>query len=488
MRLQLDADTYGVEFNDALPAPEPRRHGHGHRLRRRGGARRARRRRLRARRDDRGPGDLAGAGAEPREAGVRQEKRADAAALDEQVDDHLARRTRSSILRVDYFENYAGRFLSVEAKTRDGGVDADGRDLHRADAVAVLEHAAPARRSTPPPRAMSVNIDPDTTPDTYIEHRELVRIGDAGHHDPPAADADPHRLEHRRGRSRRRSQTWLGGGLPPMADALPEGLHDPLHGPDRGLRALRRAGGRVPEHRRADHAAEQDERLPAARAGEHGRHDRIRATHVAARPRRRRRSCSPRAPGATRAATTSRPSSSTRARPNSPLDRDGHRQRHHRLPRRRTRRARCRARPRRSSRRSTPTRRRARSSWRSPTAANAGAGIVAAARRRSTCPTSSTTATNAHVQRGPFEYSVHADRQAARRHEGRRLPLLPAARPRVGDAADVPRDRRAAAAQLRDRPSDARSSSTTSTSSSCRRRTPTARTTRCTTSGSSGAT
>ena len=27
---------------------------------------------------------------------------------------------------------------------------------------------------------MNLNIDPDTTPDTYIEHRELVRIGDAG--------------------------------------------------------------------------------------------------------------------------------------------------------------------------------------------------------------------------------------------------------------------------------------------------------------------
>ena len=49
-----------------------------------------------------------------------------------------------------------------------------------------------------------------------------------------------------------------------------------------------------------------------------------------------------------------------------------------------------------------------------------------------------------------------ADRQAARRLEGRRLPVLPAARPRVGDAADVPGDGRAAAAQLRDRPGDAR--------------------------------
>ena len=37
----------------------------------------------------------------------------------------------------------------------------------------------------------------------------------------------------------------------------------------------------------------------------------------------------------------------------------------------------------------------------------------------------------------------------------RRLPLLPAARPRVGDAADVPRDRGAAAPELRDRQDDA---------------------------------
>ena len=48
-----------------------------------------------------------------------------------------------------------------------------------------------------------------------------------------------------------------------------------------------------------------------------------------------------------------------------------------------------------------------------------------------------------------------ADRQAARRLGRRRLPVLPAARPRVGDAADVPGDRRAAAAQLRDGQRDA---------------------------------
>ena len=79
-----------------------------------------------------------------------------------------------------------------------------------------------------------------------------------------------------------------------------------------------------------------------------------------------------------------------------------------------------------------------------------------------------------------------ADRQAARRLPGRRVPVLPAARTRVGDAADLPRDRRAAAAQLRDRSGDASSSSTTSTSSSSRRRTRTGRTTRSTTSPASG--
>ena len=50
------------------------------------------------------------------------------------------------VLRVDYFENYAGRFLSVEAKTRLATLT--GTTYDRADAVAVLEHRAPARRST----------------------------------------------------------------------------------------------------------------------------------------------------------------------------------------------------------------------------------------------------------------------------------------------------------------------------------------------------
>ena len=63
---------------------------------------------------------------------------------------------------------------------------------------------------------MSTNIDPDTTPDTYIEHRELVRIGEPGTTSP----ARPTRI--RVGSSTGEFKegdvsTWLGGGLPPMA-------------------------------------------------------------------------------------------------------------------------------------------------------------------------------------------------------------------------------------------------------------------------------
>ena len=51
------------------------------------------------------------------------------------------------ILRVDYFENYAGRFLSVEAKDRLGGVAPDG--TYAAPRCRVLEH----RAGTPTSRA-----------------------------------------------------------------------------------------------------------------------------------------------------------------------------------------------------------------------------------------------------------------------------------------------------------------------------------------------
>ena len=64
---------------------------------------------------------------------------------------------------------------------------------------------------------MNLNIDPDTTPDTYIEHRELVRIGDAGTFTPRRPDRI--RIGSSTGATiEAEVKTWLGGGLPPMGD------------------------------------------------------------------------------------------------------------------------------------------------------------------------------------------------------------------------------------------------------------------------------
>ena len=143
---------------------------------------------------------------------VRAENRAESAALDESVTAQ-AEQDEIVVLRVDYFENYAGRFLSVEAKDRLGGSTPTGAD-YVGPALSLSWNIGNGPIASPP-RVMGVNIDPDTTPDTYIEHRELVRIGAAGSNDPArpthirigsstgvAVEADVN--------------VWLGGGLPPM--------------------------------------------------------------------------------------------------------------------------------------------------------------------------------------------------------------------------------------------------------------------------------
>jgi hypothetical protein len=121
------------------------------------------------------------------------------------------------ILRVDYFENYAGRFLSVEAKDRQGGSTPTGAS-YVGPALSLSWDTGPGTPISTTPRPMSVNIDPDTTPDTYIEHRLLVRIGDVGTTTPPR----PSRV--RVGSStgaiaEADVNTWVGG-LPPMGNPL----------------------------------------------------------------------------------------------------------------------------------------------------------------------------------------------------------------------------------------------------------------------------
>ena len=150
-----------------------------------------------------------------RQADVRAERRADAAALDDPVVTPQAHEDEIVVLRVDYFENYAGRFLSVEAKDRDGGSTPEGAN-YVGPALSLSWNRGAGTPIDSRPRMMNVNIDPDTTPDTYIEHRELLRIGDAGTSTPPR----PTRI--RIGSSTGATieapvNTWLGGGLPPMS-------------------------------------------------------------------------------------------------------------------------------------------------------------------------------------------------------------------------------------------------------------------------------
>jgi Zinc carboxypeptidase/Chitobiase/beta-hexosaminidase C-terminal domain len=144
------------------------------------------------------------------QADVKAEQTAEAAAL-AAASAEVAPRGDIVVLRVDYFENYAGRFLSVEAK--------DGTRDPTATTGASLVLAWNTGAGTAidqGPRTMNVNIDPDTTPDTYIEHRILVKVGEVGSSTPAA----PTRI--RIGSSNGAFieadvNTWLGGGLPPMA-------------------------------------------------------------------------------------------------------------------------------------------------------------------------------------------------------------------------------------------------------------------------------
>ena len=142
-------------------------------------------------------------------ADVQAEKTADAAAFAASSAE-VAERGDIVVLRVDYFENYAGRFLSVEAKDGTRGSSTTGESL------VLAWNTGAGTAIDQGPRTMNVNIDPDTTPDTYIEHRILVKVGDVNTSTPPA----PTRI--RIGSSNGTFveadvNTWLGGGLPPMS-------------------------------------------------------------------------------------------------------------------------------------------------------------------------------------------------------------------------------------------------------------------------------
>ena len=215
MRLQLAAEEYGIEFNE-------------HYLRRNGDGSVAvsvfaSEDELQKLADDgyelgvtiEGPATWRERIADRKEA-VREENRAEAAALDEGGVSTQSHEDEIVVLRVDYFENYAGRFLSVEAKTRLATVN-PANGAYTGPTLTFSFDRGPGTPIDSTPRTMDLNIDPDTTPDTYIEHRDLVRIGEVDTTDPPRPSKI--RIGSSTGATMEADvNTWLGGGLPPMKD------------------------------------------------------------------------------------------------------------------------------------------------------------------------------------------------------------------------------------------------------------------------------
>ena len=149
IQLQLEADTYGVEFND-----------HYLRHNRNGTVTVT----VFGTEDDLVALDAAGfelgatiegpdtwrAQVVERQTAVRAEARADASALgDPPV---IVDEDEIVILRVDYFENYAGRFLSVEAKNRLGSAAPTGSDYIGPE-MSLSWNTGPGTPIDAPPRA-----------------------------------------------------------------------------------------------------------------------------------------------------------------------------------------------------------------------------------------------------------------------------------------------------------------------------------------------
>jgi hypothetical protein len=114
-----------------------------------------------------------------------------------------------TILRADYFESYAGQFLSVEART------ALGQPGNAGPTLSMSRNTGAGTPISTTPILMNKNTDPDTTPDTYVEHRILVRIGgiNSGTPVPTRVRVGSSTGEFAEGDIK----VWLGGGLPPFA-------------------------------------------------------------------------------------------------------------------------------------------------------------------------------------------------------------------------------------------------------------------------------
>ncbi len=114
-----------------------------------------------------------------------------------------------TIMRVDYFTNYAGRFLSVAARTS-LGTSAGGPSL----AMAWKEQDGDYGSATTMARYVDDN--------QYLYHRILVRVGVAGTTTPVPAGV---RVASSTGAvAEGPVNPWVAGGLPPLADGYLKGF------------------------------------------------------------------------------------------------------------------------------------------------------------------------------------------------------------------------------------------------------------------------
>jgi hypothetical protein len=146
-----------------------------------------------------------------REAAIRAERAAQKAAVSKTLapkfapspfsPDGFVTPAEITIQRVDYFTNYSGRFLSVEAKDSLGATSG-GPTLAMAWKEASGEYGTAA------------NMSKFTDSGQYMYHWLLVRVGDAASTTPLPATV---RVASSTGQTAEAPvTTWLGGGLPPL--------------------------------------------------------------------------------------------------------------------------------------------------------------------------------------------------------------------------------------------------------------------------------
>lgn len=139
-----------------------------------------------------------------REATIAAEEIAKNAALSDKVDAAaFDPGGEVTIMRVDYFTNYAGRFLAVAARTA-LGLNSGGPTL------------AIAWRTAEGSYGTATNMSKFTDASQYMYHRSLIRVGAAGSTDPVPAMV---RVGSSTGAvSEAQVNDWVAGSLPPLAD------------------------------------------------------------------------------------------------------------------------------------------------------------------------------------------------------------------------------------------------------------------------------